>query len=177
MKTTAAALRELQEHFDSLSPRPNVKELAKLAGMPYSTAARYLNGTTKQGLPDKVRALAHALGRDDIMEEVVTKTPAENPEAWWVFEVQRIAREQNVEELERERALRKESEARFDNIVRLLEQEKMSMQNMLLEALRRKKLYEKIITGMVVFLIFYLLVFDLPHPKYGMTTAIANLFR
>ena len=63
------------------------------------------------------------------------------------------------------------------NVFRLLEQEKMSMQNTLLEALQRKKLYEKIITGMVVFLIFYLLVFDLPHPKYGLTTAIANLFR
>ena len=117
MKTTAAALRELQDHFAGLDPKPNVRELAKMAGMSYSTAARYLNGTTRQCLPDKVRALAHAIGRDDIMAEVTADTPTKNADAWWIIEIQRTIREEYTEQLERERQLRKESESRFERIV------------------------------------------------------------
>ena len=113
MKTTAAALRELQDYFASIDPKPNIREIAKAAKMPYATAARYLNGTTQQGIPSRVRALALALGREDIMAEVTAETPTKNADAWWIVEIQREWRENNEEELERERSLRVDSEKRY----------------------------------------------------------------
>ena len=172
MKNTVAALRQIQEYWDSLpsDQRPSVRSVAAKAGMSYPTVSRYLNGTTKEGLPDKVRALAHALDRDDIMDEVVAPTPTINSDAWWIYEAQRVIREEYTEQIERERQLRKESEERFTELVSKLEAD-------LVQTMKRKKLYEKIITGMVVFLVFYLLVFDLPHPKYGISSFIASLIK
>lgn len=191
MKTTAAALRELQDYFDSIDPRPNVREIAKMANLPYSTAARYLNGTTKQGLPDTVRALAHALGRDDIMEEVVSKTPTSNSDAWWIVELQREYREANLEELNQERQLRKESEARFektladkDEHIRQLVSRiaKLEENNGKLAAAhahseRRRTKYEIVALILLVALGLYFIVFDLPHPEYGITEVLIDLFK
>ena len=179
MKTTVEALRELQDYWDSLPPgqRPSIRSVSEASGLSYPTVARYLNGTTKEGLPDKVRAIAHALGRDDVMAEVTTTKPTNNTEAWWLVEANRVLREEYVEQIERERQLRKETEARFGELVKTLEAEKVELKNALLEVLKKKKRYEKIITGMVVFLIFYLLVFDLPHPKYGITSLLAGLMK
>ena len=171
MKNTLIVLHELQNYWDSLPPdkKPSIRRLSELSGLSYSTTARYINGTTKEGLPDKVRALARALGRDDLMGDVTAPAPTNNAEAWWITEVQRVMREEYTEQIERERKLRKETEDRFADLIKTLEAEKVELKNELLKALRKKKRYEKIITGMVVFLIFYLLVFDLPHPKYGIT--------
>lgn len=188
MKTTAAALRELQDYWDTLSPKPNVKEIAHLAGMSYSTAARYLNGTTKQGLPDSVRALARALDREDIMSEVSAGMPTQTADAWLIFEVQRQAREDNLEELNNERALRKESEARFaksladkdEHISQLvsrinkLEEEKGAAHEQLKETRAQKRKYEKVALALLLVLGIYFIIFDLPHPDYGITEVLLN---
>lgn len=191
MKTTAAALRELQDHFDSLNPRPNVREIAKMANLPYSTAARYLNGTTKQGLPDTVRALAHALNRDDIMEEVVIKTPTTNADAWWIVELQREYREANLEELNQERQLRKESEARFEKTladkdehisqlvsrIAKLEENNGKLSEAHAHAENRRTKCEVAALILLVALGLYFIVFDLPHPNCGITEVLLNLIK
>lgn len=183
MKTTAAALRELQDYWDSLSPKPNLREIAKLAGISYPTAARYMNGTTKQGLPDTVRALARALDRDDIMAEIVVETPTKNADAWWIVELQREYREANLEELNQERALRKESEARFEKSladkdehirqlvsrIAKLEENNGKLYSSLAHAERRRTKYEIVALILLVALGLYFIVFDLPHPDYGLT--------
>lgn len=198
MRTTAAALRELQEYFAALDPKPNIREIAKLSHMSYSTAARYLNGTTKQGLPDNVRALARALGREDIMDEVVAETPTRNADAWWIFELQREMREDNLEELERERALRKETEQRFERMIaskdesirRLsdriekleaekgeLAAEKSELATDLKSVRRRKRIYEVLIVGLFVVMALYFIIFDLPYPDYGITEVLLDLMK
>lgn len=188
MRTTAAALRELQDYWDALAVKPNVREIAKLAGMPYSTAARYLNGTTKQGLPDNVRALAHALGRDDIMHEVVSETPTKSVDAWWIMELQREYREANLEELNQERALRKESEARFEKIISdkdehirqltariaKLEENNGKLSQAHAHAENRRTKYEIVALILLVALGLYFIIFDLPHPEYGLTEVILD---
>lgn len=183
MKTTAAALRELQDYWDTLDPRPNIREIAQIADIPYSTAARYLNGTTKQGLPDSVRALARALGRSDIMAEATTEVPTKNADAWLILEIQRQAREENLEELNNERTLRRESEARFSkmiedkdlhisqltNRIAKLEEEKGAAHEQLKETRAQKRKYEKVALVLLLALGIYFIVFDLPHPDYGLT--------
>lgn len=183
MKTTAAALRELQDYWDSLSPKPNVKEIARMANMSYSTAARYLNGTTKQGLPDSVRALARALNREDIMAEVSAGMPTQTTDAWLILEVQRQAREENLEELNHERQLRKESEARFEKhladkdehisqlVARIakLEANNGKLYTSLSHAEKRRTKYEITALILLVALGLYFIIFDLPHPDYGLT--------
>lgn len=188
MKTTAAALRELQTYWDSLSPKPNLREIAKLAGISYPTAARYLNGTTKQGLPDTVRALAHALGRDDIMAEVTSETPTKNTDAWWIVELQREYREANLEELNHERALRKETEARFEKTladkdehirqltarIAKLEENNGKLSEAHAHAESRRAKYEIAALILLVALGLYFIIFDLPHPEYGLTEVILD---
>lgn len=190
MKTTAAALRELQDYWDSLSPKPNVKEIARMAGMSYSTAARYLNGTTKQGLPDSVRALARALDREDIMSDVPSGMPTQTTDAWLILEVQRQAREENLEELNNERKLRKESEARFDKhladkdehirqlVARIakLEENNGKLNEAFKHAENRRTKYEIVALGVIVAFALYFIIFDLPHPGNGLTQALINLF-
>lgn len=188
MRTTAAALRELQDYWESLSPKPNIKEIARSAGMSYSTAARYLNGTTKQGLPDSVRALARALGREDIMAEVVVETPTKNTDAWWIMELQRQMREDNLEELDRERQLRKETEARFEKIladkdehisqlvsrVAKLEEDKGAIYAQLEAALSQRRKYERAALAIIMLFAVYFVIFDLPYPDYGLTEVILD---
>ena len=113
MKATAAALRELQDDFYNRNPKPNVRNLAKMANLPYATAARYLNGTTKQGIPSTVRALAIVLGRQDIADELTSDIPTKIQEAVWVVETQREMQEAQSETLAKEHQLREESEKRM----------------------------------------------------------------
>ena len=186
MKTTAAALRELQDYWDSLDPRPNIKEIAAMAGMSYSTAARYLNGTTKQGLPDSVRALARALDREDIMAEAAAELPSKNADAWLILEIQRQAREENLEELNNVRALHQASEARYakmiadkdlhisqlTNRLQILEEEKGAALALLKENRAQKRKYEKVALALLLVLGIYFIIFDLPHPDYGITEVL-----
>ena len=177
MKNTFAVLRELQNYWDSLPPdkKPSIRRLSELSGLSYSTTARYINGTTKEGLPDKVRALARALGRDDLMEDVTVPAPTNNAEAWWITEVQRVMREEYAEQVERERHLREQAEARFESILKTLESEKAELRKELLEALRKKKKYEKIITGIVVFVVVSLVAIDIMHHKSGIISRFISI--
>lgn len=204
MKTTAAALRELQDYFDSLSPKPNVREIAKAAKMPYATAARYLNGTTQQGIPSRVRALALALNREDIMAEVTAETPTKNADAWWIVELQKEWREDNVEELERERQLREASEKRWISVVagkdksielltarivrleedketqkiinRTLLTDKAEIEGEMKYFRKAKRKYEAALVGLLIFIIIYIAVFDLPNPSNGITYLLSRFF-
>lgn len=204
MKTTAAALRELQDYFSSLDPKPNIREIAKAAKMPYATAARYLNGTTQQGIPSRVRALALALDREDIMAEVTAETPTKNADAWWIVELQKEWREDNIEELERERKLREDSEKRWAGIVESkdknislltariakLEEDKETQKrinnelaadkaqiNGEMQYVRKaKRKYEVICVIMLITIVVYIAIFDLPNPSNGITYLLSKLF-
>ena len=185
MKTTVAALRELQDYWDSLDPRPNIREIAAMAGMSYSTAARYLNGTTKQGLPDSVRALARALDREDIMSEV-TDNAMSSVSQMIMLEIQRQAEENLRDGLNSERAFRKESEARFSKMIadndlhisqltnrlQILEEEKGAALALLKENRAQKRKYEKVALALLLVLGIYFIIFDLPHPDYGITEVL-----
>ena len=161
-----------------------------MAGVAYSTAARYLNGTTKQGLPDSVRALARALNREDIMADVPSGLPTQATEAWLILEVQRQAQEDHLEELNNERQLRKESEARFDKhladkdehisqlVARIakLEENNGKLNEALAHAEGRRTKYEIVALILLVALGLYFIIFDLPHPDYGITEVLLGLF-
>lgn len=196
MKTTAAALRELQDYFSSLEPKPNIREIAKAAKMPYATAARYLNGTTQQGIPSRVRALALALDREDIMAEVTAETPTKNADAWWIVELQKEWREDNLEELERERKLREDSEKRWisvvagkdksidlltariakleeDKTVALTDKERIYGEMAEVRRTKRKRdvmliIALVLIAALLAAIIAYLIKFDLSTPEYGL---------
>jgi len=204
LKTTAAALRELQDYFDSLSPKPNVREIANAAKMPYATAARYLNGTTQQGIPSRVRALALALNREDIMAEVTAETPTKNADAWWIVELQKEWREDNIEEIERERQLREASEKRWISVVagkdksielltarivrleedketqkiinRTLLTDKAEIEGEMKYFRKAKRKYEAALVGLLIFIIIYIAVFDLPNPSNGITYLLSRFF-
>lgn len=204
MKTTAAALRELQDYFESLNPKPNVREIAAAAKMPYATAARYLNGTTRKGIPSRVRALALALNREDIMAEVTAETPTQNADAWWIVELEREWWEKNQEELERERKLREESEKRWASIVESkdknistltariakLEEDKETQKrinnelaadkaqiNGEMQYVRKaKRKYEVLCVIMLITIVIYISIFDLPNPSNGITLLMSKLF-
>lgn len=190
MKTTAAALRDLQDYFSSLDPKPNIREIAKAAKMPYATAARYLNGTTQQGIPSRVRALALALDREDIMAEVTAETPTKNADAWWIVELQKEWREDNLEELERERNHRIEEMKSRDQTIALLtkrmgllEEDKQKLikdnANIYSEmayARKAKRKYEVLCVVMLIFIIVYISIFDLPNPSNGITYLLSKLF-
>lgn len=201
MKTTAAVLRELQDYYDALDPRPRLKELAAMAGMPVATVSRHLNGTTKKGIPSRVRALAIALGRQDLADDVIIETPTQNEDAWWITEIQREARESNLEEMERERALRIESEKRLtDELKRTIESRDRSMtilmeritaleadklslaedksraQTALSDVQRSKRKYEVLAFALLVLLLLYVILFDLPYPDFGLTEIIGKMF-
>lgn len=201
MKTTAAVLRELQDYYDALDPRPRLKELAAMSGMPVATVSRHLNGTTKKGIPSRVRALAIALGRQDLADDVIIETPTQNEDAWWITEIQREARESNLEEMERERALRIESEKRLtDELKRTIESRDRSMtilmeritaleadklslaedksraQTALSDVQRSKRKYEVLAFALLVLLLLYVILFDLPYPDFGLTEIIGKMF-
>ena len=173
MKTTAAALRELQDYFLTLEPRPNVREIAKIANIPYSTAARYLNGTTRQGLPDTVRALARALGREDLVSEV-----ASSSEAAWVAELQRETREDQKETaLHFERLIETKDEyaAKLNLRIDKLEAEKAALTAELASVRKRKRTYERIVVGLFLALLLYFIIFDLPYPDNGVTEVLLDI--
>lgn len=188
MKSTAAVLIELQDYYDSLDPKPRLKEISIQANMPVATVSRHLNGTTKQGIPSRVRALAIALGRQDLADEVVVETPTQNADAWWIVELQRELREDNLEELDRERQLRKESETRFEKIITdkdahiahlsaqiaRLEEDKGALSNQLKETRAGKQKYEKVALALLLFFGIYFIIFDLPHPDYGLTEVMLD---
>lgn len=115
MKTTAAALKQLQDYYASLEIRPSIKEVASVTNMPVATAARYLNGTTQSGDPERVRALCIALERHDLLDGL-PKAPAfgsAQEVLALIIEIKRESRESNLEELDRVRKLHEESEKRI----------------------------------------------------------------
>lgn len=189
MKTTAAVLKELQDYYDSLDPKPGLKEISSKADIPVATVGRHLNGTTKQGIPSRVRALAIALGRNDLADEVILETPTQNSDAWWIMEIQREARESNIEELERERQLRKEAEERFEKMlaskddhishlndqIQGLKEDKGSLSAQCNNLDRKRSKYERIAMALLLFFGVYFIIFDLPHTDYGITEVILGI--
>lgn len=115
MKTTAAALKKLQDYYASLEIRPSIKEVASATNMPVATVARYLNGTTQSGDPERVRALCIALEKHDLLDSL-PKAPAfgsSQEVLALIMEIKRESRESNLEELDRVRKLHEESEKRI----------------------------------------------------------------
>lgn len=69
MHQTTESLSELRAHWKA-SGSPSITQLAKAANVPSATAHRYLTGATKGGIPETIRALAIAMGRDDIADSL-----------------------------------------------------------------------------------------------------------
>lgn len=69
MHQTTESLAELRAHWKAAGS-PSIAQLAKQANVPSATAHRYLTGATKGGLPETIRALAIAMGRDDIANDL-----------------------------------------------------------------------------------------------------------
>ena len=69
MEQSIKALADLREHWAEQG-HPNVSEIAKRANIARATAHRYLNGETKGGTVETVRALAIAMGRPDIADAI-----------------------------------------------------------------------------------------------------------
>lgn len=202
MKTTTAVLAELQDYYASLNPRPSVKEIARLADMPYATTARHLNGTTRQGIPSRVRALCIALNRQDLADEVILETPTKNQDAWWIVELEKEWWEKNQEELNRVRADRDQTERRLlgelermtaskDKSIGLLMSrvdqlekdkaeliaDKAAIMAELKHARRGKRTYERLFIALFLLLALYFIIFDLPYPDSGITEWLINLFQ
>lgn len=205
MKTTAAVLRKLQDHYASLEIRPSLKEVAKTANMPVATTGRYLNGTTQSGETERVRALCLALDLHELIDELPkAPTISSFQEAWGlIMEVKRESRESNLEELERVRKLHEESEKRWEKMVEskdksidLLTQriaklekdkENQSIVNKTLladkakihaemEYVRKtKRKYEASLILLLIGIIIYICVFDLPNPASGITYLLSRL--
>lgn len=202
MKTTAAVLAELQDYYASLNPRPSIKEIARIADMPYATTARHLNGTTRQGIPSRVRALCIAMNRQDLADEVIAETPTKNQDAWWIVELEKEWWEKNQEELNRVRADRDQTERRLlgevervtaskdksiDLLMKRVDQlekdkaelvtDKAEIMAELKHARKGKRMYEAVILLLVVAFAVYFIVFDLPYPDSGITEALINIFK
>ena len=170
MKTTIAALRELQAYWASLPPdqRPSIRKVSAAAGLSYPTTARYLNGETKEGFPDKVRALARALGREDIMNEVTAPAPTNNTEAWWLVEAQRIMREEYTEQFERERKEHEQTVGLLNKKIAELESEKATLATDLAYNRKAKHKYEALTILLLLGFLLYIIIFDLPHPDFDL---------
>lgn len=69
MQKSINALAELREHWRA-EGCPSIAKIAKQANVPNATANRYLTGATKGGVVETIRALAIAMGRPDIAEDV-----------------------------------------------------------------------------------------------------------
>ena len=67
MHQTTESLAKLRAHWNAAGS-PSIAQLAKQANVPSATAHRYLTGATKGGVPETIRALAIAMGRDDIAD-------------------------------------------------------------------------------------------------------------
>lgn len=115
MKTTAAVLRELQDYYASLEIKPKHGDIAREAKLPKATITRYLNGTTKGGDPERVRAICIALEREDLVAKLPARPDIKTTtDVWDLLTEQKLAdRESNLEEVGYERQLREESEKRL----------------------------------------------------------------
>lgn len=121
---------------------PSIPQLAARANMPSITARRYLDGSTKHGDPAKIRALAIALGRSDIADTVRDTVSGELSDSIMKFMAEKFLlwRESNLEELEKERTQREESEKRMLAEVERVTKSKDASIKMLLD--RQTKLEE-----------------------------------
>jgi transcriptional regulator with XRE-family HTH domain len=115
MKTTAAVLHELQSYYDSLEIKPRHADIAEAAHLPKATVTRYLNGTTRRGDLDRVRAMCLALDREDLLDKLPVKPTINAPVDVWDLYVdqKQYDRESNLEEVGYERQLRIDAERRF----------------------------------------------------------------
>ena len=122
MKTTAAVLRELQDYYASLEIKPKHGDIAREAKLPKATITRYLNGTTKGGDLERVRAICIALEREDLVAKLPARPDIKTTmDVWDLLKEQKLAdRESNLEEIGYERKLREESETRLLNEIELL---------------------------------------------------------
>ena len=191
MKTTAAVLRELQDYYDSLPSRPTIKEVAHHARLPVATTARFLNGTNKAGAPDRIRALCIALDRHDLAEALPQNPSFNSVNDVMVLyrESEKESRESNLEELERVRTMYEKSEARWEKIVSdkdehirqlvsriaKLEENNGKLSAAHTHAERRRTKYEVVALILLVALGLYFIIFDLPHPDYGISEALVKL--
>lgn len=119
MKTTAAVLKALQDHYASLPIRPSIKEIANASNMPVATTGRYLNGTTQTGDIERVRALCIALDRHDLLDELPKATTISTFQdaLALIMEIKKESRESNLEELERVRQTHEDAEKRWERII------------------------------------------------------------
>lgn len=115
MKTTAAVLRELQDYYDTLDIKPRHADIAEAAHLPKATVTRYLNGTTRRGDLDRVRAMCIAMDREDLLDKLPSKPALNAPmDVWDLYTDQKqYDRESNLEEVGYERQLRVDAEKRF----------------------------------------------------------------
>ena len=206
---TEKALEQIRaEWIAQGSPAPT--SIAKRADMPSITVRRYLDGSTKRGDPARVRAIALALGRKDIAESVKDTVSADLSESIMRFMSEKFLlwRESNLEELNRERAMREESEKRYaseieriitskDKSIELLrariaqlenDKERQATVNASLKAdkeqintemlycRKAKRKYEVFCVVMLISIIAYISIFDLPNPSNGITYLLSTVF-
>lgn len=69
MQNTTKSLADLRDHWNK-EGCPSIANIAKSANVPSSTAHRYITGATKGGAPETIRALAIAMGRPDIADDI-----------------------------------------------------------------------------------------------------------
>ena len=133
MKTTAAVLRELQDYYASLDIKPKHADIASSAHLPKATVTRYLNGTTKGGDLDRVRAICIALDREDLLDKLPSKPAIATPiDVWDLLQDQKqYDRESNLEEVGYERQLRVDAEKRFISEIERLTTSKQDVINRL----------------------------------------------
>lgn len=200
MKTTAAVLRALQDHYGTLPKRPSYKDVAQATHMPTATVARYLDGTNQNGDLERVRALCIALDRQDLLDELPrTQQLNSFQEALaLIMEIKKESRESNLEELNRVRELHAAAETRWAEAIaskdkhiaalsrriEKLEADKerqgfvnaeLNSEMKLVRNAKRKRDAALIISLIVIILMLicivaYLVYFDVPNPGYGLFT-------
>lgn len=196
---TEKALEQIRaEWLEQGCPTP--ASIGKRANnMPSITVRRYLDGSTKHGDPAKVRALAIALGRSDIAETVKDTVSADLSDSIMKFMAEKFLlwRESNLEELSKERELREAAEARHaDEIGRLtkttgllisrveqLEKDKAALaedKTVVMAEMqycrKAKRKYEVLCVVMLIGIIAYISIFDLPNPSNGITYLLSTIF-
>ena len=209
MKTTAAALRKLQDYYASLEIRPSIKEVAQETNMPVATVARYLNGTNQTGDLERVRALCIALDKHDLLDDL-PKSPtfaSLQDVLALIMEIKKESRESNLEELERVRKLHEESEKRLigeldraiksrdfaiNEYTKRIEQleadkknqalvnktlleDKTQINTEMLYCRKTKRKYEVFCVVMLLGIIAYISIFDLPNPSNGITYLLSTI--
>ena len=206
MRSTAAVLHDLQDYYDSLPIKPRHADIAAAANLPKATVTRYLNGTTKSGDLDRVRALCIAMEREDLIEKLPLRPTISTPmDVWNLLADQKLTdRESNLEEVGYERKLREESEKRLidemermrvskDNSINMLsariekleiDKANQSLINKTLAAdyaatkaeLKTAQKYKVAFYVLFVSILVYIAVLDLPYPDGGITGLLSKLF-